>query len=134
MKANWVLMAWLTIGIIAAILSGLLVNPYLTHARQMPPPHPYPLDVVFWIVVFMIVQVGAVLVIIKPKHASRSIWRALLIALVSLGTLEFAISSAMHMPPAYRFYLYWLLAFLGASITWLAWSIVSAIRTPSTGA
>lgn len=126
-------MAWLTVGFIAAVLAGFHENPYLTYVRQMPPPHPYPVNTVLWITVFMSAQTVIVLTIIKPRGASRSASRALLITLVSLGALVFAMGGAMHAPPAYGIYLYWLLVFLAVSILWLIWCIVSAAMKTLSG-
>lgn len=129
MTRKRLLVTWLVLGTLAVALAGFLENPYLTHVRQMPPPHPYPLDTVFLMVIFMIVQTAAMLFILKPRSFPRPVWQALFGALVSMGVLAFALGGSHHMPPAYRFYLFWLLGLFCASLIWLGRCVVNIFRS-----
>ena len=116
------------IGVIAAVLSGLRPDPYLEHVRLIPPPHPYPMGTVLWIVLFMTVHAALLIAILRPASYSFSWGRALMALVVSLGFLALGIMGSMHAPPPWDAYLLWLLALVAATIILSLWSVMGAVR------
>lgn len=99
---------WL-VGVIAVVTMGFASDPYLEHVRQLPSPHPYPVETVLWIFLFMSAHVGMGLAILRPKSYRHSWGRALVALLTSTGFFVFAALGAMHAPPAHITYIWWLL-------------------------
>lgn len=126
MKVIILPIGWL-IGIIAVVAMGFRPDPYLTYVRQISPPHPYPIYTVLWIVFFITIHSGAVFSILRPSSYSYSWGRALSALILSVGFLVCAGLGAMHAPPAYSAYLWWLLVFgismLGMFIYSTIWSV-----------
>ena len=128
MRSIAVPLAWF-IGIVAIALAGLRSDPYLEHVRLIPPPHPYPTFTVLWIAMFLTVQSGAVLTILRPASYKHSWGRSLLSLLASVGFLTFGVLGAMHAPPPHAMYLLWLLAFSGSMLLLFVWSAIGAARS-----
>ena len=125
-------LAWLA-GVIAVVAFGFRPDPYLEYARHMPPPHPFPTRTVLWIILFMTLQAGLTVAILRPRSWRRSWARAAAALAVSVGFLGYGAITSMHAPPAHAAYLWWLLLFAGAMAVLLLWSVVAAI-TASTHA
>lgn len=107
---------------------GRLPSPYLVHVRHLPPPYPYPTSGVLWVLLFMAIQVAALALLIRPRTYSRSWFRAGLALLVSAAFFIFAGMGAMHAPPYFFAYIWWLLAMVAGSLLLLVWSSFGAFR------
>lgn len=118
--------AWL-IGIIAAVAAGFEADPYLEHVRNIPLPHPYPIDTVLWVVGLMTVQVALLFAILRPSSFKNSWGRALLAFISSLGFLTLGVMGVMHAPPPWGRYVFWLLAMALAMLSITLQSAIGAI-------
>jgi hypothetical protein len=117
------------IGVIAVVATGFWPDPYLEHVRHIPPPHPYAMSTVLFIVLFLTLHVAALFAILRPKSYKQSWGRALLALLLSVGCFGFAALGSMHSPPAYATYLWWLMT-VGVSLLGLfIWSAHCAARS-----
>lgn len=128
MRKYAVLVAWF-LGIIAVIFSGFQSNSYLEHVRNIPPPHPYPVDNVFWVILFMTLQTTLLIAVLRPASYSRSWGRALTAVVISLCFFAFGAIGSMHSPPPWGVYLAWLLVITIAIIILSLWSLICAVRS-----
>jgi hypothetical protein len=122
-----IIAAW-TLGAVSVAWLGRLPNPYLEYVRQIPPPHPYPVGGVLWVILLMTVQAVILASVLRPPTYNRSWGRALIGFLVSVGFFSFAGMAAMHAPPYFFAYLWWLLAVVVVAVALLVWSGVGAFR------
>lgn len=123
--------AYLLLGVVAVALTGCLDNPYLTHVRSLPPPHPYPLSGVLWVMAMMSVHTAAVMAILRLRSWLRSWGRALAATGLSTIFLLIAAQASMHSPPHHTAYLLWLLLMVAALSVLTASSSVAAWRLSS---
>jgi hypothetical protein len=103
-----VLLAIWIIGVAAVIIFGFRDNPYLTNVRGFPPPHPYPYQTVGSIMVLITIETGLLWAILRPASYNHSWGRSLLGFGISFCFLIFGSWGAMHVPPAWTTYMYWL--------------------------
>ena len=129
MRAVILPVAWF-IGISAVVATGFLADPYLEHVRQIPPPHPYPMPTVLWIVLFLTIHIAAIFAILRPNSYKFSWGRALLALLLTVGCFGFAALGSMHSPPAYGAYLWWLIVGVVSLLGLFIWSAICAARSP----
>lgn len=129
-----VLPAYLLLGLVAVALTGCLDNPYLAQVRGLPPPHPYPLRGVLWVMAAMGLQAAAVLAILRPRSWRRSWGRALAATGLSAGFLLLGMLAAMHSPPHHTAYLLWLLGAVVALGGLAAGAAIAAWRGHGRGA
>lgn len=123
---------YLLLGVVAVALVGCLDNPYLTHVRSLPPPHPYPLRGVLWVMAMMSVHTAAAMAILRLHSWHRSWGRALAATGLSTILLLIAALASMHSPPHHTAYLWWLLLMVAALSVLTASSSVAAWRLSST--
>lgn len=128
MRKIGVPVTWL-VGVIAAALAGLRSDPYLKYVQHMPPPHPYPIDIVLGIIGLMTLQAALVLVVLRPATYSCSWGRALIALVISFGFLALGAIGAMHAPPPWTVYLVWLLVLLLATLILSLRSAIGVART-----
>ncbi len=127
---------YLLVGVVAVALTGCLDNPYLTHVRSLPPPQPYPLRGVLWVMAMMSVHTAAVMAILRLHSWRRSWGRALAATGLSTIFLMIAAVASMHSPPHHTAYLWWLLlmvAVLGVltvSSSVATWRLSSTLHHP----
>lgn len=121
--AVWVL------GVAIVAWFGRLPNPYLEHVRQIPPPHPYPVEGVLWVIFLLTVQTIIVTGLLRLSTYNRSWGRALMALLVSMAFLCFAAMAAMHAPPYLVAYLWWLLGVAVMVAALFVWSGIGAFRS-----
>ena len=119
------------LGAVAVVWLGRLPDPYLEYVRRIPPPHPYPVSGVLWVILFMAAQAAVLAAILRPTTYKHSWGRALSAIVVSVGFFAFAGMGAMHAPPYYIAYLWWLLAVVAGAVSLLIWSGVGAFRHPA---
>jgi uncharacterized membrane protein YhaH (DUF805 family) len=122
---------YLLLGVVAVALAGCLDNPYLTHVRSLPPPHPYPLRGVLWVMAMMSVHTAAAMAILRLHSWRRSWGRALAATGLSTILLLIAALASMHSPPHHTAYLLWLLLMVAALSVLTASSSVAAWRLSS---
>lgn len=127
MKTLALPVGWL-IGIIAVVAMGFRPAPYLEYVRHIPPPHPYPIHTVLWIVFFLTIHTAAVFSILRPSSYSYSWGRALCALILSVGFLVCAGLGAMHAPPAFTAYFWWLLVFGMSMLGMFIWSTICSVR------
>lgn len=126
--------AYLLLGVVTVALTGGLDNPYLTHVRSLPPPHPYPLRGVLWVMAMMSVHTAAAMAILRLHSWHRSWGRALAATGLSTILLLIAALASMHSPPHHTAYLWWLLLMVAAlsvlttSSSLAAWRLSSPLR------
>ena len=123
-----VLPGYLLLGLVAVALTGCLDNPYLAQVRGLPPPHPYPLRGVLWVMAVMGVQTAAVMAILRLRSWRQSWGRALAATGISTAFLLIGALASMHSPPHHTAYLLWLLLFVIALGGLAAGSAVAAWR------
>jgi len=117
------------LGFILVVLAGFRPNPYLEYVRHIPPPHPYPTEIVVWVGFFIAVQSWIVFAILRPSTYKYSWGRAILGFFVSVGFLGFGALAAMHASPAVSIYILWLFAVAAAMFLLFIWSAISAARS-----
>jgi hypothetical protein len=98
------------------------------HVRHIPPPHPYPLATVLWIGLFLTVHAAAIFAILRPSSYSFSWGRALLALVLSGACFGLAGAGAMHSPPAYGAYLWWLIVVVVWLLGLFGWSAICSAR------
>ena len=121
------LVAWL-VGILAAALAGLQPDPYLASVRASPPPHPYPIETVGWVVLLVSAHVLLLLAVLRPGTYRRSWGRALAASILSAVFSSLGVLGAMHSPPPWVAYLLWLVTMLAGTLLLLGHSVVAAAR------
>lgn len=113
---------WL-IGMIAIVWCGLLPSGYLEHVRGIPPPHPFPVDTVAWAAIVMTAHVS----ILRALLHRPGLLRTLAATLISFGFLAFAAMGAMHAPPAFGAYLWWLIAMFILLLLLTMWTAITTV-------
>lgn len=100
----WLPGMW-ALGVATVVWAGFLPDGYLM--RMMPPPHPYPLTVVLWAILFMTLLTGGLYAVLRPRSYRRSWGRALCATVLTIPFVFQAAVSAMHAPPPVGYYIYW---------------------------
>ncbi len=103
-------------------------DPYLEHVRGIPPPHPYPLGSVLWIVLLMTLEGAVLAAILRPWSYARSWGRALVGFGVAGGFFAFGALGLMHAPPYYGYYSLWMLVIAIGLLGIVTWSGVASVR------
>ena len=117
---------WL-LGVLVVLWTARWPNPYVVHVVGIPPPHPYPLIDVLWVVVLMTLQIGAQVLVLRPQTYSRSWGRSLIAAAVTIPFLAFASLLAMHAPPYTFVYLWWMILTMLGLLALSVWSGVAQL-------
>lgn len=91
------------IAIIAVILAGFAADPYLEHVRQIPPPHPYPVELVTWVIGFIVIHTGFSYFLLT----SKSVILFGVAVIVGTGFLAMAAFGNMHSPLLWQIYFIW---------------------------
>ena len=116
------------LGAAAVLWFGRLPDPYWQYVRHIPPPHLHPVSGIFWIILCMLAQAVMLAAILRPATYKQSWGRAVIAVVISVGFFALAGMGAMHAPPYYFAYLWWLLAVVAAAVFLLTLSGVGAIR------
>lgn len=116
---------WLT-GVVLAVLAGFEPDPYLTHVRHLPAPHPYPTNAAVVVVVLMTVHAGSLAVIWRNSLHVRSWKRATVAVCLCAAFLPIGVLMALHAPPPVSVYLMWLLAVTVGVALIAGWRIACA--------
>ena len=125
---RWSLPTWCLLGVALVLWAGQLENPYLTHVRGMPPPHPYPWRGVLFLVGYMGVLCAMLSAILRPESYHRSWGRALSAFMVAGFFTGLGMLGAMHAPPYFSIGLQWLLSVWLVTLLTLLWSVGSTVR------
>lgn len=123
--AHWLLLGFWMAGLLAAIVSGFMPDPYLEHVRRLAPPHPYPLRSVLVVSVLMTFQVAVLAVLLKPGVSWRRAAAALVVCLLFLPG---AIAISLHAPPPIDIWFYWLVAATSIALVVLLATAWKALR------
>ena len=104
------------IAIVAVVLSGFSLNPYLEHVRQMPPPHPYPVELVTWVIGFIVIHTGFSYFLLT----SKSVILFGVAVIVGAGFLAMAAFGNMHSSLPWLIFFIWIfIVFISASLSFL---------------
>ena len=123
---------WL-IGVVAIALSGIATDPYLLHVRNIPEPHPYPLDGVALFVGIATFESFVAWAILRPKSYNRSWLRSLFAGIFVVLALVFFAMGLMHSPLYMFVHALWLAFGSVALIALTLWSAVTAVRMRNAG-
>lgn len=119
---------WLA-GAVLAVLAGFEPDPYLTHVRHLPAPHPYPTNAAVAVVVLMTVHAGLLWPIWRSWPEVLS-WRRAAVALcVCAAFLAIGALMALHAPPPISAYLMWLLVVTAVVGSVALWRMARAAAT-----
>ena len=120
-----IFVVWLA-GAVLAVLAGFEPDPYLTHVRQMPAPHPYPTNATAAVLVLMTMHAGLLAAIYRRWQQILS-WRRATVALcICAAFLPAGAMMALHAPPPVSVYLVWLLIVTAAVALAALWRIAFA--------
>jgi hypothetical protein len=106
---NFALPAFLVIGIAVVAWTAQWPNPYSIYGARVPPPHPYPYETVLLTIGLMTVQASTQIVVLRPTSYARSWGRAFSAAAITIPFLVLAALNAMHSPPLWFFYFWWIM-------------------------
>jgi hypothetical protein len=125
---RWLLLGSWLLGVTASALAGFSDDSYLEHVAAVAAPHSYDASTTLWVALFITIQVAISATILSGRPLPPSWKRALCAWLVSFGFLFFGVGASMHSPPAWSFYVFWLLAFWAVMFGLLVWSLLRALR------
>ncbi len=86
---------WL-LSIFWIISSGFTTDSYLLHVRGIPPPHPYPVDLVVMLLGATALHIS--LIILADIYVLKS-WKAFIMLLITMPFFFYFAIFAMHAPP-----------------------------------
>ena len=95
---------------------------------SLPTPHQYPTSAVAWTALLMTVQIVVQLLVLRPRTYSRSWARAFAAAAVAIPFVLLAGLLAMHAPPYWCFYAWWVIVVALGLLLLAAWSAFARIR------
>jgi hypothetical protein len=125
----WALPAAWLVGLIVVAAAGFEPDPYLEYVRHMSPPHPYPTTTVLWLCLFMTLHVSLLIAVLRPASFRNSWFRALLAFVVSLAFLALGAVGALHAPPPWGRYIFWVLAITIGMLALTAYSAIGSIMS-----
>lgn len=115
-KAAYWLPLSAAIAIIAVVLSGFSPNLYFEHVRQVPLPHPYPVELVIWVIQFIVIHTGFSYFLLT----SKSLILLGVAVIISLGFFAIAVTGNMHSSLPWQIYFIWaFVVFILVSLSFL---------------
>jgi hypothetical protein len=102
---------------------------YLEHVRGIPPPHPYPLESVAFVILFMTVEVAVIAVLVHPRAVLGPRTRQLIALVIAVGFLAYGALGLMHSDTYYLLYCLWMLVLAIGLLAGLLWTTAVGLRT-----